>query len=109
MLHYDRNDISKGTDLAETSNSKKCMICLYWFLNHGYKFQNSVCNDLTMFSVNISDIAIIPAKTVDYRCIIHNMKIVGIYKKYCLKLQSTQDSFFTFFLIYINWLIVNIV
>ena len=36
--------------------------------NHGVKFQDSVCNgchDLTMLSVNISDIAIITAKNVD--------------------------------------------
>ena len=26
------------------------------------------------------------------------MKIVGIYKKYCLKFQSIQSSFFKFFL-----------
>ena len=52
------------------------MICHYWFFNHGFKFQDSVCNgchDLTMLSVNISDIAIITVKNVDYRCIIHNI------------------------------------
>ena len=46
------------------------------FLNHGFKVQNSVCNschDLTMLSVNISDIAIITIKNADYRCIIHNI------------------------------------
>ena len=44
--------------------------------NNGFKFQNYVCNgchDLTMLSVNISDIAIITVKNVDYRCIIHNI------------------------------------
>ena len=52
------------------------MICHYWFLNHGFIFQDSVCNryhDLTMLSVNISDIAIIINKNVDYCCIIHNI------------------------------------
>ena len=51
------------------------MICQLWFSTHGFKFQDSVCNgchDLTMLSVNISDIAIITVKSVDYRCIIHN-------------------------------------
>ena len=51
------------------------MICHLWFSTHGFKFQDSVCNgchDLTMLSVNISDIAIITVKNVDYRCIIHN-------------------------------------
>ena len=38
------------------------------------------------------------------------LMIVGIYNKYDLDFQSTQDSFFTVFvLLYIKWLIVNIV
>ena len=44
--------------------------------NHGFKFQHSICNDchdLTMLSVNISDIAIITVNGVDYRCIIHDI------------------------------------
>ena len=52
------------------------MICHYFFFNHGFKFQDYVCNgchDLTMLSVHISDIAIITVKNVDYRCIIHNI------------------------------------
>ena len=52
------------------------MICHYWFFNHGFNFQDCVCNgchDLTMLSVNISDIAIITVKNVNYRCIIHNI------------------------------------
>ena len=52
------------------------MICHYLFFNHGLKFQDSVCNvchDLTMLSVNISDIAIITVKNVDYYCIIFNI------------------------------------
>ena len=46
------------------------------FFNHGFKFQDTICNgchDLTMLSVNISDIAIITVKNVDYCCIIHNI------------------------------------
>ena len=52
------------------------MICHYWFFNHGFKLQDSVCNgchDLAMLSVNISDIAIITVKNLHYRCIIHNI------------------------------------
>ena len=52
------------------------MFCHFCFFNHGFKFQDSICNDchdLTMLSVNISDIAIITIKTVDYRCIIHHI------------------------------------
>ena len=76
MLYYDRIDISQGIDLVKSNNSKECMIC-HCFLNHGFEFQDSVCNgchDLAMLSVNISAIAIITIKNVDYRCIIHNSK-----------------------------------
>ena len=58
MLHYDRIDISEGTDLAKSNNSKEGMNCLYFFSNHG------CC---------VRDIDIINAKNVDYRCIIHNI------------------------------------
>ena len=63
------------------------MICHYWFYDHGFEFQDYVCNgchDLTMLSVNISDIAIITVKNVDYRCIIHNMsksEAINLLKK----------------------------
>ena len=76
MLYYDRIDISEGIDPTKSNKSRECMICHYWFFNHGFKFQDYVCNgchDLTMLSVNISDIAIITVKNVDYRCIIHNI------------------------------------
>ena len=52
MLYYDRIDVSEGIDH-------------YCFFNHVLEFQDSVCNgcdDLTMLSVNISDIAIITVK-----------------------------------------------
>ena len=76
MLHYDRTDISERIDLAKSNRSKGYMICHYWFFNHGFKFQNSVCNgchDLTMLRLNISDTTIITVKIVDYHCIIHNI------------------------------------
>ena len=44
MLYYSRIDRSKGVDLAETNKSKECMICQYCFFNHGFKFQDYVCN-----------------------------------------------------------------
>ena len=67
MLYY---------DLAKSSNSKECMICHYFFFNHGFEFQYSVCNgchDLSIFCLNINGIAIITVKNVDYRRIIHNI------------------------------------
>ena len=44
MLYYDRIDISKGTDSIKGNRSKECKICYYCFLNHGFKFQDSVSN-----------------------------------------------------------------
>ena len=47
-----------------------------FLFNHGFKFQDYLCNgchDLTMLSVNISDIAIITVNNVDYCCIIRNI------------------------------------
>ena len=74
MLHYDRIDVSEGTDVNKTSASKECDICHYWyFLNYSFKFQPNVCNrchDLLMMSMNLSDIAILNIKGSDYRCII---------------------------------------
>ena len=46
------------------------------FFNHGFKFQGYVCNgchDLTILSVNISDITVITVKDADFRCVIHNI------------------------------------
>ena len=62
MLYYDRIDLSEGTDPAKSNGSIECMVCHYWFFNHGLELQNSVCNgchDLTVLCLNISDIAII--------------------------------------------------
>ena len=68
MLYYNRVDISEGNDLAKSNNNKECMICHYFFFNHGrFKFQDSLCNgchDLTMLTINISNIAIITVKNV---------------------------------------------
>ena len=47
----------------ETSVSKMYIICHYWyFLDRGFKFQLSVCNDchdVSMMSIDINNIAIL--------------------------------------------------
>ena len=76
MLDYDRIDISEEIDSTKSNRSKECMICHYWLFNHGFEFQDSVCNschDLTILCLNIIDITIITVTNVDYRCIIHNI------------------------------------
>ena len=72
MLHFNRIDVSVIIDVHNTSASKECNICHYWyFLNYSFKLQPNVCNrchDLLMMPV--SDIAILNIKGSDYCCII---------------------------------------
>ena len=78
MLYYDRINLSERTDIAESSNSKQCLICLYCFLNLGFKCQDSLRNgyhDSTMLCLNIRDITVITDKSVDSDCIIHDITI----------------------------------
>ena len=92
----------EGIDLIKSNRRKKCMICHYWFFNHRFKFQDSVYNgwnDLTMLSVNISNIVIITVKNVDYRCIIHDIsKSEGINSS---KSSSYKDRGYIYIYIYI--------
>ena len=50
MLYYNRTDLSYRIDVAISNNSKKCTICHYWFFNHGFKFQEFVCNGCHVLS-----------------------------------------------------------
>ena len=39
MLHYDRTDVSEGSDINKTSLSKECVIFHYWYiLDKGFRF-----------------------------------------------------------------------
>ena len=58
MLCY---DLSERIDVAKSNNNKECMVCHYWFFNHGFKFQNFVCNGchyLIMLCLNLNNIAL---------------------------------------------------
>ena len=60
----------------KSNNDKECITYHYWFNNHGFNFQHSICNgchDLTMLSVTISDVAIITVTDVDYCRIVHDI------------------------------------
>ena len=75
MLYYDRINISEWIDSTKSTRSKECMICHYWIFNHGFKFEDSICNgchDL-MLSLNIRDVVITAVKNVDYRFIINDI------------------------------------
>ena len=76
MLYYDRIGLGEEIDLTKSKNSKELIVCYYCYFNHELKFQNTICNschDLTMFCLNLSNIAIITVEGVDYRCIIHGI------------------------------------
>ena len=78
MLYYDRIDISEGIDPTKSNKSKKYTIYYYQFFNHGFEFQDYLynsCHDLTTLCFNISDVAIIIVKNVNYRRIIYNIDI----------------------------------
>ena len=69
MLYYDRIDVFERIDINKTSASKECDISHYLnFLNYSFMFQSIVCNryrDMLMMSMNINDIAIIEAVTLE--------------------------------------------
>ena len=81
MPHYDRIDVSEGTDLAKSNNSKKCTICHYCFLIIVLNFRIiyatvvmvSCLSTSNMSCLNTSNITIITVKNVNFRCIIHNI------------------------------------
>ena len=54
MLYYDRIDISEAIDVNESSESKECDICHYWyFLDKEFKFQQDVCNECHDVLMNV--------------------------------------------------------
>ena len=60
MPYFDRTNDSEGIYINNTSTSKKCDICHYWyFLDKVFKFQTDVCNgchDVFMMSMNLRDL-----------------------------------------------------
>ena len=74
MLQYNRIDASEGIDIDKTSESKKCMLCHYWYFKDiGYKFQPYLCNGchaVSMMAYKLKNITILNAKGTDYRCIL---------------------------------------
>ena len=84
MLWYQKINISEGTDVNKTSESKECGLCHYWFFKDiGFKFEEHVCNkchDLLTIAYSLKDIAILNAKGDTFRCI-----LMGISKNEGLK------------------------
>ena len=84
MLHYEKIDVSEGIDVNETSASKECQLCHYWFFKDvGFKFEEDVCNrcpDLLTMAYSLKNIAILRAKVATFRCL-----LMGISKNEVLK------------------------
>ena len=74
MVYSNKIEISEGTDINNTSVSKECDVCHYWYiLNYSFMFQPTVCDichHLLMVSTNLNDIAILNIKGSDDCCII---------------------------------------
>ena len=74
MLQYEKIDASEGIDVNETSASKKCELCHYWFFKDvGFKFEEHVCNrchHLLTMAHSLKNIAILSAKGATFRCIL---------------------------------------
>ena len=73
MLYYYKIDISEGIYLTKSNKSRECIVCHYWFFNHGSKFQDHVCNDCHDLTMLVLNIAITTLKSIDYRCIMYNI------------------------------------
>ena len=62
--------------LVKVTTAKNVWFFSLLVFNYEFKFLHSICNschDLTMLSANLSDIAVITVKGVDYRCIIQDI------------------------------------
>ena len=74
MLQYEKIDALERIDINKTSASKQDILFHYWYFKDvGYKFGPHVCNkchDVLMTACELKNIAILNAKSVDYRCIL---------------------------------------
>ena len=92
ILQYQKLDVSEGIDVGETSASKQCELCHYWFFKDiGFKFEEHVCNkchDLLTIASSLKDIAILSAKGATFRCI-----LMGISKNEGLKRLNNSVTY----------------
>ena len=90
MIYYDRSNVFEGIDVNKTKASKEYNIYHYWyFLDKGFKFQSYLCDgchNISVMSMNPSNIAILNIRGVDYCCIIN-----GISKNEAVNLLQNAD------------------
>ena len=74
MLQYAKIDVSEGIDTNQTSASKECMLCHYWYFKDvGFKFEPHVCNkcyNALMTAYELENTAMLNVKGVVFRCIL---------------------------------------
>ena len=71
MLEYDRIDVSEGTDINKTNESKECKICHYWYFKDiGYEYEPLLYNGshgLMQKAVSFNYVDIVYVKGSVYR------------------------------------------
>ena len=91
-MQYNKVNVSEGIDVNETSASKECELCNYWFFKDvGFKFEEHVCNkchDLLTMAHSLKNIAILSAKGATFRCI-----LMGISKNEGLKRLNNSVTY----------------
>ena len=71
MLEFDKINISEGIDVNKTNESKKCMLCRYWyFLNKNFSYGPFLCDgcyNIMQKSINFENIDVVHIKKIAYR------------------------------------------
>ena len=72
QLFLEKIDVSEGIDVNNTSLSKECLLCRYWYFKDvGFKFKEHVCNgwhDLLTMAYVLENIAVLSTKRATFRC-----------------------------------------
>ena len=91
MQQYEKI-VSEGIDVNNTSTSKECELCNYWFFKDvASKFEEHVCNgchDLLAMVYSLKNIAILSAKGTTFRCL-----LMGISKNKALKRLNNSVTY----------------
>ena len=85
-IYYNSIDVSEDMDVNNTTASKECIICHYWyFLSKEVMFQSTVCNgchNVSTMSIDIDSITILNIYGVDY---------CSVIKSYAINLLAIAD------------------
>ena len=108
FIYFYSIDISKGSDVDKTSESKECNIYHFWyFLDTRFKFQSDACNgchDVLVLPMNLSIIAILNIHGTDhYNFIskISNSEAINLMKN--IDLTDKKQIILKTIITYKNW------